>query len=902
MTLILIILLAGASDNVEMHNYRAPLLNKVDSRCYENDYVRAWVYFTDKGIHIADYDKAINIVRKNMGKASLLRRALRDGTIDYADIPTYDEYINEVELHGGVLCKKSKWLNAASFWIAKADLDRIANLPFIHKITKVADFKGPSDIETVVQDTAVFGITYQQFKMFNIDSLHSRGIFGSGVKIGILDSGLRRKHTALANIRVIAEHDFLEGDRIFKENIPITDEYGVYGDIVFLKTDSRLNLFITGDTLAFGIYPVRDLMYTYSTDGGMNWQPLERVTQNYNNWSRELAVCGDDTMFVFYQDRYGIRYVVYYDSVLYNRELISGPFYKEPSSIQIVDTIYVGFHDKNYLYLMKDGVVGFSPNPDSIIIIDSSITNIKSPKIVSGDAKIGIFYNLFPEDSLFFTKSSLPETTFTKKFVGLGKGVDAVSNGDTIFAIWKDVSSAPLFNITFAKSTDFGNTFTNTQLSDDLNSAGKISITRLNTAITVMWESSGKIYFKISNDNGNTFGNIDSLNTEFVYLPTLGTTGSEIIKFYCTRGDSTTDGYSTNDPRYYYPHHGTKMLGLIGGYFINHYIGVAPSAEFLVAKTENPDSLYEFPIEEDTWVAGLEWMESKGADIVNSSLGYSVGYSWPDDFDGRTSPASIAAHEATRRGVIIVNAVGNYSLPRISIPGDAEDVITVGGIDSLFGRWQSSGYFPTSDHSLKKPEIMCLSAAPVVVDPDSTDSYWFSFGTSGATAMITGICALLLEGHPNWSIDSVRSALFQTASYADTPSDSMGYGWVDAWAAFNTSPPYVDDFGPGNVFLTPYPNPFIVDLHNEIYIPFKLTSSYRVDIRLYSMSGKLIKEDQRPLLLPGKYDNRDPLSSNAAFTWDGKDEDGKDVGSGIYYCVLITYGGGRDITKIAVVR
>ncbi|UCG92210.1 MAG: S8 family serine peptidase, partial [candidate division WOR-3 bacterium] len=300
---------------------------------------------------------------------------------------------------------------------------------------------------------------------------------------------------------------------------------------------------------------------------------------------------------------------------------------------------------------------------------------------------------------------------------------------------------------------------------------------------------------------------------------------------------------------------------------------------------------------------------SRGAEIVNTSLGWSDWYRWPRDFDGKTSPASIAGYEAAKRGMIIASAVGNISLsesPRIHIPSDAEGIITVGGIDSLYNHWKGpatfSGYYPTPDHSVKKPEIMSLAAASVVIDPDSTNSYLYSFGTSGATAMVSGICALLLEAHSNWTVDSVRNALFNTASHATTPSDSMGYGWPDAYAAFNFSPTDFD-ITPENAFLTPYPNPFIPSQHGTIYIPFKLIMSHSVELRIYSLSGRLIKTEEREgLLLPGQYTDQDPESSHAAFMWDGIDEDGEEVASGLYYCLLLTRGGRNDIVKIAVVR
>ena len=148
----------------------------------------------------------------------------------------------------------------------------------------------------------------------------------------------------------------------------------------------------------------------------------------------------------------------------------------------------------------------------------------------------------------------------------------------------------------------------------------------------------------------------------------------------------------------------------------------------------------------------------------------------------------------------------------------------------------------------------------------------------------------------------MRNALFNTASFASAPTDSMGYGWPDALAAFDYSSPEIDTIA-GNAFLAPYPNPFILSEHENIFLPFKLNQSSSVELRIYSITGRLIKEEDRPgMLLPGHYTDKDPQSPNAVFMWDGTDEDGEDVGSGLYYCLLITHGAGNNLVKIAVVR
>ena len=890
-----------------MYDYRAPLENKVDPRCYLDDYAKVWVYFTDKGVNVEEFEDAIQAAKRQLSPASGQRRALRRGITDHGDLPLHEDYVAEVEAQGAFLIRRSKWLNAASFIVARDDIDQIAQLDFVHKIRKVAPFSAPRETEAAVEDTAIYGLTYRQSQMFGIDRVHEIGIFGSNIVVGILDTGLRRRHIALRDIFLLAEYDFLGGDQLFLDNDTVTSQYGTYGDIVFHETTMRLNIFFSCDTVT-NFINVRDIFHTYSTDG-YTWEPLINITHNLNHWARELDVCGRDTMFLFYREKYGssslLKYTVIAESTLVSPTQLALPGRREPSSVNIGDTVYVVFQgkdgDQHKLFMKQGNISGFGSETP----IDSSTSSIKAPKTIGSDSEIGVFYHIFPEDTLYFIKATLPADSFVKTFVTRGKDAEAITSGDTIFTVWKDRTNGPLFRIAFATSSDFGTTLNDPiYLSEELNAIGKISMARSGETITVSWETAGRIYYRTSNNNGASFGNLDSLSRPFAYLPTLAEIDGATRMFYCARGDSVTDGYSSTDPDYWHPRHGTEMLGVIGGDFDGRYRGVAPGAQFLVAKTENPetDPPYEFPVEEDTYIAGLEWCESMGADIVSSSLGYSDWYSWPLDYDGRTSPASIAAHEATKRGMVVVTAAGNVAArPRLDMPGDAIDVITVGGIDTLYNLWEYSGYGPTQDGRMK-PEIVCLSDAPVVVDPDSTDSYLYSTGTSGATALTAGICALLLEAHPNWDVDSVRNALFSTASYANTPNDSMGYGWPDAFAAIHYSPIQADTTR-GSAWLTPFPNPFLPDEHNNIYVPFKLDRKSSVEIRVYSMSGKLIIEEEREgLLPPGNYTDTNPDGINAAFVWDGKDSDGKDVACGIYYCVLNTHGAGNDVTKIAVVR
>ncbi|MGB9721695.1 MAG: S8 family serine peptidase [bacterium] len=883
-----------------LFSYRESTDNKIDPRCFEKENVRAWVFFTDKGITIDRYDEALRASEKKMNPNAIMRRKLRNGIIDYADIPLREEYIEEIEKLGAILLYRSKWLNGASFLINRNDLEKIARLTFVHKILPVAQYASNIiENETALQETTSV-YTARQLHMFNIDSLHKIGVYGSKIKVGFLDTGLRRTHIALDSVKVIAEYDFLGGDQVFLDNIVVTPRNGIYSDMLFHKRSDRDELFLVGDT-NYVYMPVRDILWTYSLDDGNTWTEFKKLTNNSNNnWVTEIDLCGQDTTFLFFRNRSGLNYLVLDTTIITGPITIVGGTYENPRAVKYEDTVYFFYRDKNNIFLRKGNIGGF---PGQMLVV-SSPSNVKLSGAFSGQSKLGIFYYQFPDDSLFFAWSTIPADTFYLRYTGfMGKDPKVVCSGDTIFALFKDASNSPFFRIAFFRSDDFGSSINPpVYLSDNLISAGKISICRQANIITTTWESSGKIYFRTSYDNGESFSPLDSLNKEFVYLPTLSVISSEPKKFYCQRGDDNTDGYNTSDPDYFHPRHGTEMLGLVGGYATNNYIGVAPGAQFIVAKTENPDSLYEFPVEEDAYIAGLEWAESQGADIVSSSLGYTNWYNWPYDYDGRTSPASVAVYEATKRGVIVVTAAGNVAVPQLVVPGDAINAITVGGIDTTFQRWQYSGMGPTYDGRLK-PEVVCLSAAPVVINPDEKNSYLYSFGTSGATAMVTGICALLLEGHPRWNVDSLRNALFKTASFAQSPSDSIGYGWPDAVRAFYYTTP---DIQPetGCKFLNPFPNPFTISSHTNIYLPFVLNAKpYNLELRIYSITGRLIKKIQpnKPFV-PGRYTDTDPLSPNAAFIWDGKDENGNYVSSGIYYCLLNTFGSGTDVTKIVIVR
>ena len=67
----------------------------------------------------------------------------------------------------------------------------------------------------------------------------------------------------------------------------------------------------------------------------------------------------------------------------------------------------------------------------------------------------------------------------------------------------------------------------------------------------------------------------------------------------------------------------------------------------------------------------------------------------------------------------------------------------------------------------------------------------------------------------------------------------------------------------------------------ETWIPFSLSKSEHVTIRIYSASGQIIRS-----LDLGQKDAGDYLSKDKAAYWDGRNSDGERVASGTYFYVM----------------
>lgn len=233
--------------------------------------------------------------------------------------------------------------------------------------------------------------------------------------------------------------------------------------------------------------------------------------------------------------------------------------------------------------------------------------------------------------------------------------------------------------------------------------------------------------------------------------------------------------------------HGTTTLSTVGGYKEGQLVSPAFGASFILAKTEYIPG--ETNIEEDDWVAGIEWEEQNGVDVVSSSLGYGEfdkgqkNYTYAD-MNGRTATTSKAAVLAARRGVVVCSAMGNEGQTAwhyLTAPADADSILSIGAVTSSGALASFSSVGPTSDARIK-PDIVAQGVSTYAATPSPT-SYAYFNGTSLSTPLVAGAAALVLSAHPELTPIQVREALRSTASNASSPDNNVGWGIINTYKA-----------------------------------------------------------------------------------------------------------------------
>lgn len=238
--------------------------------------------------------------------------------------------------------------------------------------------------------------------------------------------------------------------------------------------------------------------------------------------------------------------------------------------------------------------------------------------------------------------------------------------------------------------------------------------------------------------------------------------------------------------------HGTAVLSIMGGFKEGELIGPAYGADFILARTEDVSS--ETPLEEDNWIAALEWADSIGVDITSTSLGYLdfdfpyTSYTW-EDMDGNTAIITIGADLAVSKGIFVVNSAGNEGFHAtrntLTAPADGDSVFSIGSVNSSGLRSSFSSVGPTVDGRIK-PDVMAMGSS-VYHATLTGNNYSIGSGTSYSCPLVSGVAALILSSNPNLTPMELRNIFWNTSSKSLNPDREYGWGIVDALEALNNS-------------------------------------------------------------------------------------------------------------------
>ncbi len=230
--------------------------------------------------------------------------------------------------------------------------------------------------------------------------------------------------------------------------------------------------------------------------------------------------------------------------------------------------------------------------------------------------------------------------------------------------------------------------------------------------------------------------------------------------------------------------HGTAVLSCIAGLWNGKQLGLAPGAEFLLARTEESGE----PLREElSWCKAVEWAINNGAQIIQSSLGYTYHRYFQSDMDGRTSPSARTAIEAARRNILIINSNGNEGANKwfyMGTPADTDSILSIGAIDpKTYGLPSSfSSHGPTADKRLK-PNV----CAPGTVAAFTTKGIRIMNGTSFSAPLVTGFAACIWQMKPYATAQEILETVEKAGHLYPYYDYASGYGIPKASILFSSS-------------------------------------------------------------------------------------------------------------------
>jgi Subtilisin-like serine proteases len=332
---------------------------------------------------------------------------------------------------------------------------------------------------------------------------------------------------------------------------------------------------------------------------------------------------------------------------------------------------------------------------------------------------------------------------------------------------------------------------------------------------------------------GIQVGVIDAGFTNFDVIPHFDTVKLRGYKNFVPGGGM----FSASD-------HGTKVLSTMAVDNPGWMTGSAPEAGYWLFRSEDVTS--EFPVEEDYWVRAIEFADSLGIDVINTSLGYNhfddrlLNYSHAD-LTGNVSFMSLAADMAYNKGMLVVVSAGNEGnkpWQKSTPPGDAKYVLSIGAVatDSTIASFSSRGFM--ADGRIK-PDLVSVGSGTITIGQDG--SIGTTNGTSLSAPFLAGLAASLWGVNPGLHRSELVAIIKKSSDRYSAPDSVYGHGIPDFQKAMaevlKTLEIYPKKVAENGWSIQPdISGNYMVHLINPEF------ATYSYSFRLLDESGKLISE------------------------------------------------------------
>ena len=249
----------------------------------------------------------------------------------------------------------------------------------------------------------------------------------------------------------------------------------------------------------------------------------------------------------------------------------------------------------------------------------------------------------------------------------------------------------------------------------------------------------------------------------------------------------TKDFVNPNEDIYAEQKHGMNVWSCMAMNRPEVMVGTAPEASYWLLRSE--DDYSEHLVEQDQWAAAVEFADSVGVDVINTSLGYytfddaSKNYTYRQ-LDGHYALMSRQASRIADKGMVLVCSAGNSgddSWKKITPPADAENVLTVGAVnkEGVLAAFSSVGN--TADGRIK-PDVVAVGYKADIIGTDGNLTK--ANGTSFASPIVCGMVTCLWQACPTLTAKQLIGLVRRSGDRAGWPDNIYGYGIPDMWKAY----------------------------------------------------------------------------------------------------------------------